>query len=144
MKINWGWGIGIFYSIFVLTMISIVYATTFYKPDMVSDDYYRDEQVFQKQIDKSINTQKLEVQPSILVKEGNLVVKFPENMKDIKGILKLFRPSDSKLDQKIELNVNDNNTFNLDLKNIQKGKWLVKINWESAGVSYYIERTIFN
>jgi hypothetical protein len=144
MKINWGWGIGIFYSIFVLTMISIVYATTFYKPDMVSDDYYRDEQVFQKQIDKSINTQKLEVQPSILVQEGSLIVKFPEDMKDIKGILKLFRPSDSKLDQKIELNVNDNNTFNLDLKNIQKGKWLVKINWESAGVSYYIERTIFN
>lgn len=144
MKINWGWGIGIFYSIFVLTMISIVYVTTFYKPDMVSDDYYRDEQVFQKQIDKSINTQKLEIQPSILIKEGSLVVKFPENMKDIKGFLKLFRPSDSKLDQKIELNVNDNNTFNLDLKNIQKGKWLVKINWESAGVSYYIERTIFN
>ena len=85
------------YSIFVLIKISNVYVTTFYKTDMVSDDYDRDEQVFQKQIDKSINTQKLEIQPSILIKEGSLVVKFPENMKDIKGFLKLFRPCLNKV-----------------------------------------------
>lgn len=142
MKINWGWGIGIFYSFFVIAMLSVVYMTSFNKPDMVSDDYYRDEQVFQKQIDKSVNAEELNVKVKILIENSELKIIFPDDMNSIKGNVILFRPSDSKLDKSFTLKENMlQQTF--DISTISKGKWIVKVSWSHNNIDYYVEKNIF-
>lgn len=142
MKINWGWGIGIFYSFFVIAMLSVVYMTTFNKPDMVSDDYYRDEQVFQKQIDKSVNAEELNVKVKIFVENSELKIIFPKDMNTISGNAVLFRPSDSKLDKTLILKENINEQ-SFDISKISKGKWTIKVNWINNDVEYYVEKNLF-
>lgn len=142
MKINWGWGIGIFYSFFVIAMLSVVYMTTFNKPDMVSDDYYRDEQVFQKQIDKSVNAEELNVKVKILIENSELKIIFPDDMNSIKGNIILFRPSDSKLDKSFKLKENiSQQSFNI--STLPKGKWVVKVSWTDNNIDYYVEKNLF-
>ena len=142
MKFNWGWGIGIFYSLFVIAMLSVVYMTSFNKPDMVSDDYYRDEQAFQKQIDKSVNAEELKVQAKIFVENSELKIIFPEDMNSISGKVILFRPSDSKLDKSFEL-VENTLLQSFDISTLSKGKWVVKVSWTNNNIDYYVEKKIF-
>ena len=143
MKINWGWGIGIFYSLFVIILLAIVYMTTFYKPDMVSDDYYRDEQVFQQQIDKSINTRNLETQPKIEKIENSLVFTFSEDLANSSGKIKFFRPSDERLDFDVDLNLNSEFKQLINLNEVATGKWKIKLNWKKDTTEYYLEKDIF-
>lgn len=143
MKINWGWGIGIFYSLFVISLLAVVYMTTFYKPDMVSDDYYRDEQVFQEQIDKSINTRNLLTQPTIQKDGNNLVLTFSEELENSTGKIIFFRPSNEKLDFELELTLNTDYKQVIPLDKIEKGKWKIKVNWKKDSTEYYLEKDMF-
>ncbi len=143
MKINWGWGIGIFYSIFVIASLFVVYMTTFYKPDMVSDDYYRDEQVFQKQIDKSINSRNLEIQPKIEKINNVLVFTFPEVLENSTGKINFFRPSDEKLDFEVDINLSPDFKQFVNLDNVKNGKWKIKLNWKKDSTEYYLEKDVF-
>jgi hypothetical protein len=143
MKFNWGWGIGIFYSLFVISMLAVVYMTTFYKPDMVSDDYYRDEQIFQEQIDKSINSRNLEVQPKIEKVDNYLVFIFPEILENSTGEISFFRPSDERMDFKVDINLNSEFKQLVNLENVASGKWKIKLNWKKDSTEYYLEKDVF-
>ena len=139
MKMNWGWGIAIFYSCFVLAFVGIVIASTFFKPELVSDDYYRDEQAYQQIINKKINTNKLEEQPKYNLKDSKLEISFPLEHKSSKGQIIFFRPSDSSKDNKIAINLNSEAKQVIDVSTLASGKWLIKLDWESNGVKYYYE-----
>ena len=143
MKINWGWGIGVFYSLFVISLLAVVYMTTFYKPDMVSDDYYRDEQLFQQQIDKTINTNRLEFKPSVLKEINNLVITFPNELRNSTGKINFFRPSNSNLDFELDLKLNSELKQFINVDKLTTGKWKVKLEWKKDSVEYYLERDIF-
>src|SRR5690606_28600828 len=112
-------------------------------PDMVSDDYYRDEQVFQKQIDKTINTNNLEKQPSVLKENNNLVIIFPEELKNSTGKINFFRPSNSKLDFELNLELNSEAKQLINIDKLTIGKWKIKLNWKQDTTEYYLERDVF-
>ena len=60
MKINWGTGIAIFFSVFVLSLVYQVYRSTQYDHSLVSDQYYADDLRYQEHYDKLANAQSLE------------------------------------------------------------------------------------
>ncbi len=139
MKMNWGWGIAIFYSTFVLVFIVAVYASTFVKPDLVSNDYYRDEQAYQQIINKKNNTNRLAIQPSIKVINNKLQIIFPLEQNTAKGNIILFRPSDASKDFSLPLSLNTSSEQEIDISNQAKGKWIIKIDWEYQSEKYYWE-----
>ena len=59
MKINWGSGIAIFYSLFVITMVYAVVRSTQFDNSLVSDHYYADDLKYQERFDKLSNAQNL-------------------------------------------------------------------------------------
>lgn len=139
MKVNWGWGIAIFYTTFVLVFIVAVYASTFVKPDLVSDDYYRDEQAYQQIINKKNNTNQLTIQPTAKVIDSKILITFPIEQNTAKGNIILFRPSDASKDFSLPLNLNKLSMQEIDVSNHAKGKWIVKIDWEYLNEKYYWE-----
>ena len=145
MKINWGSGIAIFYSLFVIVMILMVVKSTQNKVHMVQDNYY----------DKDLNYEEFRLKrengavfkDSIRIdyqsKDNSVLIQFSETLAEAKGKILLFRPSNQFMDKQIELKLNDEASMRIPLEeNTLRGKWKVQIDWNLDEKGFYNEEII--
>ncbi len=147
IKINWGWGIVIALAAFIIFISSLVIQMIFnkdYNHQLVSENYYKDELLYQLEVDKIERSEKLSKNVSIIKEAGNLKIIFPENMNfaDISGVIYFQNVIDEKFDfeQKIVLK---NHIFEVDSTKILKGTWRLKVDWKYQDVSYLLKERIF-
>lgn len=144
MKLKWNWGtkIALLYSSFVLFMLFMVYMSFGQKYDLVTDNYYAKELVFQKKIDSKERYEQLDDVLKIEIINQNLSITFPHtNGENIKGNIDCFRPSDENQDFQLGINTTDNVQL-IPLEKFSKGKYLLKLEWTVLDTEYYTERTI--
>lgn len=138
---DWGKGIVLVFVAFAAIMISMV--TICMKKDdlhLVTQNYYEEEIKYQDHIDKVINANGLSYE----------ALQFDNSAKSVsislpigaKAELHLFRPSDARLDQKLVVDILDEDTKVVDLAMLKTGYWLMKLTWSSDGKSYYQEKKI--
>jgi hypothetical protein len=143
-KISWGTGITI--GIIVFVVISITMTVIFMTQDvsLVSDNYYEKSLGYQEEIDKQSRTNSLDEQVKINFNGEVINISFPVEYvnKNIAGEIYFYRPSDSKLDFKIPLDLNEEGNQMILVKDFAKGFWRVKLNWTMDGDGYYNERAI--
>lgn len=161
-KFNWGWGIAIVYSLFVLTFIAILIYSTTQKVDLVNEDYYKSELNYQKRIEAINRTILINDDVKISLDNNSLLVQIPFWANDIKNSkIKLYRPSNSKQDKEFNLSqlvvVESSKEINSASKlvtneqlskykinniNVGKGFWKVQLEWEVNGNKYYKEESM--
>lgn len=142
MKVNWGTKIAIFYSVFVVFILTMVYMAFGENYELVTEDYYQQELEFQEKIDKSSNAFALDDKLKIVIKDNFVVIKFPPSLSVTTGTINFFRPSDESADFDAEIELVENNqTF--ELSKFIKGKYLVKTDWKTASEEYFQEDIIF-
>jgi hypothetical protein len=142
---NWGKAIALFYSIFALSMVTMVFLSTKEDNSLVSDQYYLDDIQYQQQYNKIANSRQLNQPLNIHFDKSSqsLELSFPTELGSITGKLHLFCPSDRSQDQKINLITSQpGELITIPLELIKKGLWKIKIDWESNQVHYYDEKTI--
>ncbi len=141
MKINWGTGIAIFYSSFVLIFIFIWYQSTKVDHTLVSDTYYQDDYQYQAKYDGMKNNLK---DPLVVDSHDaeNFILKFPASQKDIKGTVIFLRPSDKSKDFKMEVKVNDKNEFRVPKSMLINGLWDMSVSWVANGESFFFKEEI--
>ncbi|MGZ4076494.1 MAG: FixH family protein, partial [Bacteroidia bacterium] len=102
MKIGWGTKIAILYISFALLMGTMVAMCMHQKDDLVSEDYYEKELVFQNKIDETNNANALNEKIKHFITDENMELKFPSVFKDkkVSGEILFFRPSDASKDFK--------------------------------------------
>lgn len=144
MKFNWGTGIAIFFSIFVLSLVYQVYRSTQYDHSLVSDQYYADDIAYQEHYNKLVNSQKLDKDLEINKSTTNSEVElhFPEAFDQVNGQVYFFCPSDKSSDFKLAIETGDSNIQRISTEGLRPGLWRIKVNWEAAGKAYYKETTI--
>ncbi len=105
MKINWGSGIAIFYSLFVITMVYAVVRSTQFDNSLVSDHYYADDLKYQEKFDKLSNAQGLKQDLEIQTAESGSQVElfFPSELGKVHGEIYFFCPSDQSRDFKVNI-----------------------------------------
>jgi hypothetical protein len=114
--------------------------------DLVSADYYEQGISYQQQIDR-INLGHKNVY-NLLVEykrtEQVLRVHFPDSMdtRSISGAITLFRPADARQDQKIPLIIGNDHQQSIDLHNLVKGLWRIKIAWQNEELKCYQEEVL--
>jgi hypothetical protein len=109
---------------------------------LVAKDYYKKEIAYQEEIDKMKNVKNLNGAFAFDYQPENQVIdlKFPE--KTQKGEIVFFRPSDARKDFKLALQNDESGKQLLSTSKMDKGRWIVKINWNTQGKDYYVERKI--
>ncbi|WP_209331593.1 FixH family protein [Lunatimonas salinarum] len=138
---DWGKGIVLTFVAFAAIIISMV--TICMKQDdlhLVTQNYYEEEIRYQEHIDKVDNAKSL----------GLAAFTFDGQAKGVdlhlpvgaKGELHLFRPSDARLDQRLELEIGDEHSQFVDLKDLKPGYWLIKLTWSADGKSYFQEEKV--
>jgi len=141
-KFNWGTGIFLAYSAFVIFMLSLVYMSTQQKLDLVTENYYSKGVDFQSQINEQSNVAGLTEKPTIKqLENGTIQLQFPTSEKNVQGQIAFFRPSDKDLDFTVPIKLQTENSQIITQK-IEQGLWRVKLSWSEKGKKFYQETVL--
>lgn len=140
MKFNWGTGILIFLILFLIACGLFISFAMNQNINLVHKEYYQKGVSYTDQME--VDKRSAKYFNIIDIKDNGLqiLIYFPENFsKNFKsGEIQFFRPSNSDNDYTWELKP-DNNLQIIDKSKLIKGKYLVKINWESDE-NYFVEK----
>ncbi len=145
MKINWGTGIIIAFVLFIgfiLYFVITMSTNSKYDYDLVSDDYYKDELNYQKDIDKYNNTKNLGIQLRFRKTDKGLEISFPKRYQTeiIKGNVSLYRPSNQSLDSDIPFVLSKRNTLLIPDDKLVDGRWDIKVSWNENKKEYLYKK----
>ncbi|HRI46746.1 MAG TPA: FixH family protein [Ignavibacteriaceae bacterium] len=144
-KISWGVGITIFIIVFLILNAIFVFFAFGEKVDLVTDNYYAKELIYQEEIDKQKNYASLDESIEFIKKDATIIVKFPQSidLNSLSGEIHFYRPSDSKYDKVFPLELNSEYEFVISTESLTKGYWKVKIDWEIKGSKFFKEEKVF-
>jgi hypothetical protein len=141
---NWGYKIAILCLSFVAFMTFLVVSAFRQNFDLVAEDYYGKELMFQEQIEKQRNQQQLKEKVSLKVEGNVLKIKFPSELsgKIVEGEIVCFRPSDATKDVHVKIGSIRNGEKLLPLNLFVKGMYRIQVDYNSEGKKYYFEDSI--
>jgi len=143
---NWGKGITISITVFVVATLSVVsylISLDFY---LVNQDHYEQGVHYQDVIDSKDRAAQLPEQVMILFDESRTALKivFPEAVHTYaeNGIIGLYRPNNPDIDKEISILFEAGSTHIIPTEGLDKGKWSLELSWEINGEHYLIEKDI--
>lgn len=143
---NWGQGITLAITLFVIATLSVVsylISLDFY---LVNNNHYEEGVNYQQTIDSRARTEALEQPVIVLYDEERIAVKvvFPEDVVQNaqQGTINLYRPNDSNLDMNLPIKFDGGSTHVIPMERMEKGKWVLTINWKMNDLDYITEKVI--
>ncbi|QIG90968.1 nitrogen fixation protein FixH [Chryseobacterium sp. POL2] len=142
-KLSWGHGVVIALGSFIVFILYLILVFPIGKQnaEMISDNYYEEELVYQDVIDAKKNAQHLEIKPIYSQDKNGIKLHFPSERKiDNKQIdIVLFRTDDSNLDiHKLE-RLDGTNSMLIPAKVLVPGSYTLKTKWKENNQSYQID-----
>ena len=144
-KSKWGFGVFALYGVFILFILSLVMYVSLQDIQVVEKDYYKKDLAYQDQIGRIERANQLEKKLTINVspESGNILINFPvEANKEISGSIKLFRPSNARLDFEIAIDTDSMGVQEIDITSLVSGYWKMKMNWTVDSIGYYQEEPL--
>lgn len=146
MKINWGTAIVIVMALFVAFILYFVFRISTekkYDYDLVTEEYYQKEMVYQTEIDAEKNSNLLAADISGEKTADGWMLTFPPNLdySKITGTLTLYRPSNKQLDFQLPLQLTDSLLLIPDSK-LVPGRWNTIVQWKYEGKDYLYKNEI--
>jgi len=144
IKFNWGTGIFIFITLFLLVNAFVIYNSFQQRNDLVEEEYYPQGLEYQKQIDRFAKANALSANIEISEKAGELVITYPGELKskNIKGQVIFFRPSDENADFSDSIYFDAAMVQRIPVQKMLKGKYIAKFFWIMDGKEYAHESTV--
>lgn len=142
---NWGYRIFFAFVAFTMFLGVLVYRSFQSKVNLVSQDYYKQEIVFQDKIDKISNERSLEHSVRIVQnsERNEFRIIFPLELAVQSGTIHLYRPSDASMDRSWDLQLDREHAHGISTKSLAGGLWIVQIEWRDQSKSYYKELNIY-
>ena len=138
---NFGIKITIALGCFMSLILFLVISSSRQKIDLVAENYYEQEIQFQEQIDKTKNTYRNGMKPTITHDQEGLKIIFKENKLPVSGNLLLQGPSDAKKDLTMKFNT-EKGVLHINRNKLDKGPFLVRIDWQYNSIPYYYEEKV--
>lgn len=146
-KFNWGTGIFLAVTIFIIATLSVVsylISLDFY---MVNENHYEEAAEYQQTIDSKQRAENLEERVVVLFDEKKVALKviFPPaitSADSLKGEFIFYRPNDSSLDRRVILDLDENRSQVIPMTKFTKGKWIMNLSWKADTLTYLEEKTI--
>ncbi len=143
---GWGKGLFILYGSFAIFILFLVFYVSFNEINLVEPDYYRAQLGYQDKIEKKENCASLTTQPSLVYKSDNKIIEltFPSEIQNqmLDGIIRFMRPSDYRLDFKVNLSIDSTGSQLIDLASLLDGFWRIEIEWQSDNDKFLFESTV--
>jgi len=146
MKFNWGTGIVlafVAFIAFILYFVILASTDNSVNHDLVTEEYYKEELAYQKEIDALSNAKDYASKFSFVKNKNGLAVTFPPEMnyKEIEGKVSLYRPSNKHLDFDFPISLSNKHLLIPD-KRLLDGRWDIKIYWNYQGKEHLTKKSI--
>lgn len=147
MKINWGTGIVIAFALFISFILYFVFSVqsnSKYDNELVYEEYYKQDSKFGEEMVRIQNAQDLVQKPLISNSSKGISIVFPEDyiLKNIKGKVSFYRPSNKKFDFSIPISLSSS-TLNVPKEKVLGGRWDINMEWQYNGKQYLTKETIY-
>jgi len=146
MKINWGTGLVIGMALFIgfiLFMVIKMSTNENFSHDLVTEEYYKKELIYQEEIDAEENLN--DFSEKILGKRvaNGWQLTFPEeiDISKIEGTVFLYRPSNKQLDFDVPIELSGSNLLIPD-KRLLDGRWNITMDWTYKNKNYLYKASI--
>ena len=143
---DWGKGLFIIITLFIigtLSVVSYLISLDFY---LVNNNHYEEGVEYQQTIDSKKRARQLEEPVLILFDEERMALKvmFPDEVMEraTEGTINLYRPNDSTLDRNLRIEFEAGNTHVIPMAWMDKGKWVLTINWKMDSLEYQEKKVI--
>jgi hypothetical protein len=147
MKINWNWGTGLFIGASLFILMIGVFAFFMFREnyDLVEKDYYPKALVYQQRIDKLNNTALLTEKTKVEIVNQEVLLQFPAsfNPDSISGIVTFYRPSGISGDVNVPINADTAGVMLFPVSKLIKGNYVVKIDFSYLNKGYYQEESLY-
>ena len=145
MKFNWGTGIAITLTVFILAMAFAVYKAVQQDFDLVTTDYYEEELKYQEKIDQKENALSLGETIKLKAAEGGILMLIPEKLKGQEGILdvEMYCVTDDEKDFRIDKPKWSAQDLLIEHEHLNSGRWIAKVTFTDSEKKYYFEPEIF-
>jgi nitrogen fixation protein FixH len=145
IRFNWGTGIAMVYTAFAVATTGFVTFAMGRPVELVSADYY--EQSLKQDGRIAAERNAAEIGTAISIDEPGVrvaTIAFPPTQaRDAQGTVTLYRPSDSRADRTLPLQLGIDGVQRVSLDRLASGRWVVQVRWSSAGRDYYVERGVY-
>ena len=142
----WRWGIILAIACSMAFFVGLAIWASIGDVELVYDNYYAKDVVFEQQIQRVERTQALPFKPFFTYNQESqiLTLKFPAELQDHSpiGEVLMFRPADLHKDRLFELALAGDTLQTFNLPNLATGLWRIKLNWSSSGIEYYLEQML--
>jgi nitrogen fixation protein FixH len=146
MTRRWHWGIGItlVYAMFAAGTIGFVAFAMQQQVDLVSADYYPQSLVHDARMAATARTAALGDAFAITLEPGaqSLAIAWPAGLRVDTGRITLYRASDAAADRSIAVSPDLQGRQVLPLGSLERGAWIVRVEWTGGGESFFAERRI--
>lgn len=146
MKWNWGTGIAVVMALFVAFILYFVITMSTHKDfehDLVTEEYYAKEMVYQQEIDAETNSSNPDFKITSKKVPAGWEITFPtmHEPSKIKGTVFLYRPSNKQLDKTFPLELSSHNLLIPD-NSLLDGRWNITITYDYDGKPFMFKESI--
>jgi nitrogen fixation protein FixH len=129
----WPIGIALTLILFVGGLVSVVLFSKTVPVNLVSENYYENGLQYEKKIEQYRQSAAAAAHLSISYNPQEKVLSLsfdPNRSHPQNGMIYFYRPSDSRMDQSLTFDVDENGQQTISLSEFAKGFWRIKIQWE--------------
>ena len=140
----WPYALIAFFTVLITVIASFVTWSLRQDMELVGADYYDQEMRFQQRIDSTKRAQAFGGQVAIVHDAGRITVMLPADhaAKHPAGTLRLYRPSDAKLDREMKLAVDATGTQQLAVPGLRPGLWKARVSWIVGTEEFFRDETL--
>lgn len=144
-RLHWGVAIALVYLAFAVATMGFVVFALGQPVDLVSADYYaqslrQDERLAARRRADALGAA---LDASLTSDGRTLVLRVPrEAAIGAVGTVTLYRPSNGGSDRSVPIQLNGDGVQRLPLAGLERGRWLLYVDWRAGGAHYRYERTL--
>ncbi|MFN3299764.1 MAG: FixH family protein [Sediminibacterium sp.] len=142
---NWGYRIVVAFGLGVAFILFLVWKTMRVDIEMVESNYYEKEMAFNGKLQATANANALSTKVSVVKQDQQILLKIDSTTAAAitTAEVHFYNPASEKSDRKLNIAASNNGVYVFPVAQFNKGKYIAKISFTSAGKNYYAEEVIF-
>lgn len=142
---NWGYRIVIAFGLGVAFILFLVWKTMQVDIEMVESNYYEKEMAFNGKLQATANAKALTTKITVEKQNEQILLKIDSTTAAAitSAEVHFYNPASERSDKKIAIQASNNGLYYFPAASFNKGKYIAKVSFTSAGKNYYTEEVIF-
>jgi nitrogen fixation protein FixH len=140
----WPAAIIAYFVVFISALVTWVVYASHQRVDLVRNDYYEKEILFQQQIDATRRGQQVGMNVAYDAAQQTITIRLAESrpISATEGSIHFYRPDNARLDHDVPMSLAADGIQKINATALTPGLWKVRLSWRADGQDYYFDQPL--